>query len=1141
MFFQMQSIVRAQAWSAAVARVLLLLAGFAVPSLAVAQTVPAFSADAEVTELDVDFVALLAVSLEDTEDTEATEDTEEQALCHPYRLAYSRSTATSADARLVGSDRRSPVDFGTFVSRPGSTTGVSSNLLVVGDDDIEGDETLHLDVYASRAVGAAAEASCSPSGEPIRSIVVVIVDDDLPAQIDSLRIDAAVDDIHREGDSGERDSVHLIVTFARRLTEPVTLRYGSVADAEARGSEPKQDVETVSGRSVTVDVGQIAVRVRVATIIGDDRVEAVEYFSVWAEVDEYSAESKMWLRVGIANDDVPGDELLEVVLEGDGVERGAIVEGDPDPGAGGGECQREWKCVFLILGFSGDRQSKDVVYEVHTVAGSARPGEDYRFRDGVRVRLEEGHLRTFDVRDPLQLQVRRDFLVEAEREDLFLVVHMLAGDESPLFSWYERIEIVDDDRSGGTDGALWFGLADGLESCPEPRSLVRVAEPLDGGVRPVRLDLALARRVGDQSAQDPQQDAEQRSGCQVGLGKPVTEYRYELRSGMAEVGRDVLDPAGAGGVVRFVSGRASVHFDVVGDARLEGAEDLTLALVGGAGTVALFTIVVEDAESAREAVSSRTASAVRIGRVLASEVSDVLADRFSCAASSACSALGAPSDAQLWPGGRSGPAVSPGTLLRRLAWSAGSFAMPAMPSAAVADGAALPLSGLPGSSRPGSGRSGFGLPGLGGGSHAVGAGAVPHGQHGPGRLQADRLAVVGRALDGLRYQGDPGRWLGPVNIARGDHRPAAWTFWARSSYAAVDDTSSTARRLRTSMLSMTGGLDRQVGLFRIGLLYTHAFGESEVDVHGHAQQFVPADPVHGSSWRVVAPYVGWMPHRRFRLWVSPGWVTGGGAVAGGEGLDARMRMVVAGGSLSVYSSREVSVDVEADVFEVDVDRTPSVSERRFEMREDAFSGRAQRARLAGRMGFPLGDAATSRSRLTVRFGRRWDVGTDIDWVWGPIARSASWGGAGQVSATDLLVDLRYRRLRSSLSLVLTLGVQLGGEEPQVAGEHLRFSSRRQMGFGGGLQWGAAGSGAGWTASLRPSYGHVSAAVPGWWSGAVPRLSGLGGFEVAPMVDAEVGYAFGDGGRVSAASRRAFGGGRLGAGGLGTVLRYGRGW
>ena len=1082
----------------------------------------------EVIETDADAVALLVLLLEEPVD---------EARCYPYRIAYSRSTAGSDDARLVRTGGFAPADFGTFVAQPRSTAAVSSNLLVVGDDIIEGDETLHLDIYAP---GPAGEASCSPSGAPVRIIVVTIVDDDLPVEIASLEIDGAVDGLHREGDSGERESVHLVVTFARRLTEPVTLRYGSVADAEARGRQPKQDVETVPERSVTVDVGHIAVRVRVATIIGDDRIEAVEYFSVWAAVDGYAAESKMWLRVGIANDDVPGDQILELVLEGEGVEGGSIVEGDPDPGAGGGDCQREWKCVFLILGFTGDRQHKDVVYQVHTVAGSARPGEDYRFRDGVRVRLEEGHLRTFDVRDPLQLQVRRDFFVEGEREDLFLAVHMLADGESPLFSWYERIEIVDDDRSGGAEGALWFGVAegdDGLASCPLPSGPILVAEPLDGGVRTIRLPLAMAQRAGDQAPADGEQGAQQRL-CEAGLGKPVSEYRYEFRSGAAEVGRDVLGPAGAGGVVRFVSGRASVDFGVVGDGRLEGAEDLMLALVSGAGTVALFTVVVEDAESARETVSSRTAGAVRIGRVLASEVSDVLADRFSCAVSSACSALGAPAEAQLWPGGRSGPVFSPETLLRRLAGSAAYFTTPGMAPAVLPDGAALAPPAFDGSGLPG-----FGLPDPGGGSHAPGAAAVSHGLHGPGRLDADRLAVVGRALDGLRYQGDPGRWLGAVNIARGDHRPAAWTFWARSSYAAVDDTSSTARRLSTSMLSMTGGLDREVGRFRVGVLYTHAFAQSETAVHGYAQEFVPDDPAQGSSWRVVAPYVGWVPHRRFRLWMSPGWVMGGGAVAAGEGLDATMRMVVSGASLSVYSSREVSVDVEADVFEVDVDRTPSVSERRFEMPEDDFSGRAQRARLAGRLGFPLGNPATSASRLTVRLGRRWDVGTDIDWVWGPAgggrsALAAEWGGAGQVAATDLLVDLRYRRGRSgrsSLSLVLTLGVQLGGEEPQVLGEHLRFSSRRQVGFGGGLQWGAAGSGAGWSASLRPSYGHVSAALPGWWSGAVPRVGGLGGFEVAPMLDAEVGYGFEDGGRVSVSGRRAFGAG------LGAVLRYGRGW
>ena len=318
----------------------------------------------------------------------------------------------------------------------------------------------------------------------------------------------------------------------------------------------------------------------------------------------------------------------------------------------------------------------------------------------------------------------------------------------------------------------------------------------------------------------------------------------------------------------------------------------------------------------------------------------MLADRFSCAVSSACSVVGVRPEAQLWPGGRSGPVFSPETLLRRLARSVGPFAMPgtapAVPGAAAQQFLAVPACRV-------------GLPGLAGGSHAPGAGAVPHGLHAPGRLDADRLAVVGRALDGLRYQGDPGRWLGAVNIARGDHRPAAWTFWARSSYAAVDDTSSTARRLSASMLSMTGGLDREVGRFRVGVLYTHAFAQSETQLHGYAREFVPDDPAQeSSSWRVVAPYVGWIPHRRFRLWMSPGWVMGGGgAVALGEGLDATMRMVVSGASLSVYSSREVSVDVEADVFEVDVDRTPSVSERRFEMpmtpSRGARSGRGWRA------------------------------------------------------------------------------------------------------------------------------------------------------------------------------------------------------
>ena len=100
-------------------------------------------------------------------------------------------------------------------------------------------------------------------------------------------------------------------------------------------------------------------------------------------------------------------------------------------------------------------------------------------------------------------------------------------------------------------------------------------------------------------------------------------------------------------------------------------------------------------------------------------------------------------------------------------------------------------------------------------------------------------------------------------------------------------------------------------------------------------------------------------------------------------------MLVTGASLSVYSSSAVGVDVEADVFEVDVDRVAVASEERLGLPQGSFSGRAQRARLTGRVGFPLGGADDAASRLTLRLGRRWDVGTDIDYVWGPAAPDAS--------------------------------------------------------------------------------------------------------------------------------------------------------
>ena len=143
------------------------------------------------------------------------------------------------------------------------------------------------------------------------------------------------------------------------------------------------------------------------------------------------------------------------------------------------------------------------------------------------------------------------------------------------------------------------------------------------------------------------------------------------------------------------------------------------------------------------------------------------------------------------------------------------------------------------------------------------------------------------------------------------------------------------------------------------------------------------------------------------------------------------------------------------------------------------------------------------------------------------------------------MNLRYRRSRSRLSFLMAFGAQVSGERPPAAaaGDALP-SSRRQLAFAGGVEYGASAAATGWSASARPSYGHVSSAMPGWWSGAVPRL-GSRAFDVAPMLDAEVGYGFGDGGRVSVSARRAFGlqghPERGAARGLGAVLRYAPGW
>ena len=82
-----------------------------------------------------------------------------------------------------------------------------------------------------------------------------------------------------------------------------------------------------------------------------------------------------------------------------------------------------------------------------------------------------------------------------------------------------------------------------------------------------------------------------------------------------------------------------------------------------------------------------------------------------------------------------------------------------------------------------------------------------------------------------------------------------------------------------------------------------------------------------------------------------------------DGLQAAMRMIVAGASVSVVASDVLTLDVEGDVFEVDVERDRTSSDAFFGFGDDALSGRAQRSRLGGRLGVSRSGIRRRRRRV----------------------------------------------------------------------------------------------------------------------------------------------------------------------------------
>ena len=1035
----------------------------------------------------------------------------EGVTCLPYVVSFTGGSASELDLMVVVAlDDFTPRLSGWFLFADAAVVGVTENLLVVGDDLVEGDETLTLRFFAPQSV-ADDVRSCDPDGLLLFEQDALIVDDDAPPGIASAGVDSVVGDLVFEGDPGDPPvPVHVTVTFTSVVREPLVLLYGSLE----RGTANERDISFIDEERVTVSPGVLAQRLTVAHTVPDDVPEPNETFLAWVQVEGFPS-TRTDVEITIGNDDVRGDELLLVRLVG--LDDLNIPEGDPaqhrglDPVA---PCLTDWYCIPLELSLT-DRATEHVTYELNIIPGTAHPHEDYVPLEGVRLVHHEGHLRTYDVANPLRLEIRRDFVVESS-ETFYLVVHqVIEGGGVPLLSWLEQITIVDDDGLDlDGESELWFGTGDDYLACPaaSPR-IFYLREPSSAeDVAAHRLTLIM------RDAAPADGGGEAAAVCTVAdVGKPI-DYHYELLSDSGQVGSDVsLVGRGGGDTIRFLNGLATLDVFVFSDALLEPLETLILQLSTGSAPAVSYRLLIADYETTREVASSYLAAAARYGRFLAAEAGDALADRFSCAASASCVAAGVQASNPLYP---ARPAASSGPQLLAQVLSA------------VA-GSTL----LSGSLRGSAGEAGFGAraPFRGG----PGLGARP-----PAAVHPLRL--LGSAVDGARFQGDPGRWLGTRRFEGGPSGPPQWSFWGRTGYAEGFDRGATGRTLRTSMLSFTAGLDRTVGLLRVGWLQSYVLGVDEIELHESARPFADPAPERPTSWRMMGPYVGVVPDPRFRLWVAPLFISGAPrAAVGTDPLSFSMKAFVGGTSVSLLRTLPLAVDLEADFFTVGIGSAGLPTALQIDLPDAS----ARRRRIALRIGLPLGDPRTGSSRVTVRVARRWDSGTDMDWVWGGVRPYADWVGAGLISATDILADYHHRRRRSNLAFALTAGLQLEGEEPlypPAFGRHDISSLSRRLRVGAAINWGNSNTGVGWLANVRPAFGRPNLGLPAWWDSVSFGRSAT--LPSVPLIDGEVGYVFRDRSRLTLSAQRVFArsygavpepdrGGAL----LSALLRFVRSW
>ena len=885
-----------------------------------------------------------------------------------------------------------------------------------------------------------------------------------------------------EADPGDPQVFLEVAVELRRPdnASPTTVVYGT--DLVSGSAVPGIDYEGYSGRAV-VPAGRPAVVVRFAEILPDGLPEPVELFTIWAYL-EGRPETRVKTVVEITDDDVaihrPGFVVFDIGLPGDL----PFVEGDrPKP-----------PLPIVARLADAELHSEDYSYRILTMDGTASAGEDFVGFDR-RVRFREGELAVFDHTNPLALTVLPDLVAEEPREYFYLLLYaLIEGVSWPAFTAIQRVEILDDDyQEGVLDGGttLWVGGA-GAGACPSTVHSVVLEEP-DPEVAPwIDVAVPLAARLGPLPGE---------TGGVCGLPSGTFEARVSLAPGLhagASVPHDVALASRAPEPVVFApqDHAGAVVLRVYADEFLEADETVRLLVSVGVHGVVPVELLVLDFQKERELVAGRDAAFARLGRAMGAAVADALADRFSCARSAECAGPYRPSDPR-----DLGEAVRPSRstlagILRSLApairpsdstFDAPSLLAPARP-------AGFPMRRAP--AQPGSGATGL--------------------------------------AGGLSFQGSPNTWF----RARNRDGRTPWTAWLRTGRRVSSDLRTDQSRVRTTLLSVLGGVDRRLGPVHAGTLYGYLIGSYSRRFSGELARLEKVDPGRPAldnavSWHLIAPYVGITPHPRVRFWTAFG-LSLGGSPAPSAGYQPRpelaagtpsYRLFVGGASLTALRFRHAVLDVDADVFDA-VARLPGGAAA-----EPRTLGGTMRRRVAARLGVPLD--VTGRRRLSVGLVRRWDAGPDIAWL----SRVGSY-----MDSYDLVGDVRIAAYRSRLSAAVSGRVQLAGAVRGVAAAGP--AHRRETAISAVLRWGHAETAGGWSIALRPAYGYPGAAgAPRRsliYSELVPHAAGAG-IEARPLVAVDAGYGFGSGARISVRGERGFGRSNGWSRRSSMALRFERAW